>query len=133
MNLKVTGKRNKQRLIPFGEELRTSIQTYLDERAQAVPETEDGALFVRADGRRVTEGWVYAMVRRNLSKVTTMKKRSPHVLRHTFATAMLNNDAELEAVKELLGHENLSTTQLYTHLTYDRLKKTVDTAHPHAK
>lgn len=131
--IRVTGKRNKQRLIPFGEELKTAMQAYMAEKAQAVPEPEDGALFVRPDGRRVTEGWVYRMVRRNLSKVTTIKKRSPHVLRHTFATTMLNNEAELEAVKELLGHESVSTTEIYTHTTFEELKNAYSKAHPRAR
>ena len=93
--IKVTGKRNKQRLIPFGEELGSALRVYMEEKAQEVPEAEDGALFVQKSGRRVTDAWVYTMVKRNLSRVTTIKKRSPHVLRHTFATTMLNHDAEL--------------------------------------
>ena len=131
--IKVTGKRNKQRLIPFGEELKTAMQAYMAEKAREVPETEDGALFVRRNGRRVTEGWVYGMVHRNLAKVTSIKKRSPHVLRHTFATAMLNNQAELEAVKELLGHESVSTTEIYTHTTFEELKNAYNNAHPRAR
>ena len=131
--IKVTGKRNKQRLIPFGDELGSALQAYMDEKTREVPETEDGALFVRADGRRVTDAWVYAMVRRNLSKVTTLKKRSPHVLRHTFATTMLNHDVELEAVKELLGHESVATTEIYTHTTFEELKNAYGKAHPRAR
>jgi len=131
--IKVTGKRNKQRLIPFGEELKESLQTYLTEKARTVPEPADGALFVRKNGQRITDGWVYTMVRRNLSKVTTIKKRSPHVLRHTFATTMLNNEAELEAVKELLGHESVSTTEIYTHTTFEELKNAYGKAHPRAR
>ena len=75
---------------------------------------------------------VYKIVRRNLSKVATLKKRSPHVLRHTFATAMLNGNAELQAVKELLGHESLATTEIYTHTTFEELKKVYEQAHPRA-
>ena len=75
---------------------------------------------------------VYGIVRKNLSQVVTLKKRSPHVLRHTFATVMLNNEAELEAVKELMGHESVSTTQIYTHTTFEELKKAYSKAHPRA-
>ena len=89
-------------------------------------------LFVTDRGQRVYPGWVYRLVRKNLSQVVTLKKRSPHVLRHTFATAMLNNDAELEAVKELMGHESVSTTQIYTHTTFEELKKAYRKAHPRA-
>lgn len=131
--IKVTGKRNKQRLIPFGEELKIALKAYMAQKAKEVPQTEDDALFVQANGRRVTDGWVYGMVKSNLSKVTTLKKRSPHVLRHTFATAMLNNQAELEAVKELLGHESVSTTEIYTHTTFEELKNAYSNAHPRAR
>ena len=131
--IKVTGKRNKQRLIPFGEELGSALRVYLEEKALEVPEAEDGALFVQKSGRRVTDAWVYTMVKRNLSRVTTIKKRSPHVLRHTFATTMLNHDAELEAVKELLGHESVSTTEIYTHTTFEELKNAYSKAHPRAR
>lgn len=130
--IKVTGKRNKQRLIPFGDELRGLIQQYLDAKHEALPEAED-ALFVRKDGHRVTDSWVYTMVKQYLSTVSTLKKRSPHVLRHTFATTMLNNQAELEAVKELLGHASVSTTEIYTHTTFEELKNAYSSAHPREK
>jgi len=129
--MKVTGKRNKQRLIPFGEELQTSIKEYIDIRDQVVAGTSD-AFFVREDGQRLYDGIVYKIVKRHLSKVVTLKKKSPHVLRHTFATAMLNNDAELGAVKELLGHSSLATTEIYTHTTFEELKKVYNQAHPRA-
>ena len=89
-------------------------------------------LFITDKGLRVYSNWVYRLVRKNLSQVVTLKKRSPHVLRHTFATAMLNNEAELEAVKELMGHESVSTTQIYTHTTFEELKKAYHQAHPRA-
>ncbi|MDR0893059.1 MAG: tyrosine recombinase XerC [Mediterranea sp.] len=129
--LKVTGKRNKQRLIPFGEELRGAMREYMEVRDEEVPERAE-AFFVRKDGRRVSEGLVARIVKQNLSKVTTQKKLSPHVLRHTFATTMLNNHAELEAVKELLGHESIATTEIYTHVTFEELKKVYKQAHPRA-
>ena len=129
--LKVTGKRNKQRLIPFGEELWADLLGYIKLRNETLPD-RDEALFVRKDGKRMYPGLVYKLVRRNLSKVATLKKRSPHVLRHTFATAMLNGNAELQAVKELLGHESLATTEIYTHTTFEELKKVYEQAHPRA-
>ena len=129
--LKVTGKRNKQRLIPFGEELWRDLLGYIKLRNETLPDRDD-ALFVRKDGKRMYPELVYKIVRRNLSKVATLKKRSPHVLRHTFATAMLNGNAELQAVKELLGHESLATTEIYTHTTFEELKKVYEQAHPRA-
>lgn len=130
--IKVTGKRNKQRLIPFGDELKAELQSYVELRDQTIPHVDD-ALFVRKNGSRVDGQWVYNRVKKYLSRVSTQKKRSPHVLRHTFATAMLNNQAELEAVKELLGHESVSTTQIYTHTTFEELKNAYSSAHPREK
>ncbi len=129
--IKVTGKRNKQRLIPFGEELREDMKAYVEARNESC----DGkceAFFVRKDGRAMLPETVRLIVKRNLSKVVTLKKKSPHVLRHTFATSMLNNHANLEAVKELLGHESLTTTEVYTHTTFEELKKVYKQAHPRA-
>ncbi len=129
--IKVTGKRNKQRLIPFGDELSDDLLKYIKVRNEALPEREK-ALFVLSNGNRMYPAAVYKLVRRNLSKVVTLKKKSPHVLRHTFATAMLNDNAELRAVKELLGHESLATTEIYTHTTFEELKKVYKQAHPRA-
>lgn len=129
--IKVTGKRNKQRLIPFGEELKIAMTEYVDVRNEAVPVRTD-AFFVRENGARLSRSIVENLVKRNLSKVVTLKKRSPHVLRHTFATTMLNHDAELGAIKELLGHESLATTEVYTHTTFEELKKMYNLAHPRA-
>ena len=129
--LKVTGKRNKQRLIPFGEELWRDLLGYIKLRNETLPDRDD-ALFVRKDGKRMYPELVYKIVKRNLSKVVSLKKRSPHVLRHTFATAMLNDNAELQSVKELLGHESLVTTEVYTHTTFEELKKVYEQAHPRA-
>ena len=133
--IKVTGKRNKQRIIPIGDSLAQNLKAYVEEK-----DVEFGLsstlnpqpLFITDKGARVYPAWVYRLVRKNLSQVVTLKKRSPHVLRHTFATAMLNNDAELEAVKELMGHESVSTTQIYTHTTFEELKKAYSKAHPRA-
>ena len=126
--LKVTGKRNKQRLIPFGDELKETMLEYVDIRNEMISGRSD-AFFVRENGERLYKNLVYNLVKRNLSKVVTLKKRSPHVLRHTFATTMLNNDAELGAVKELLGQ---ATTEIYTHTTFEELKKVYKQAHPRA-
>ncbi|MBQ8009801.1 MAG: tyrosine recombinase XerC [Bacteroidaceae bacterium] len=129
--IKVTGKRNKQRLIPFGTELADAMQNYLSVRAQAI-ETLSDAFITNESGGRIERGKVQQIVRQNLSKVTTVKKRSPHVLRHTFATTMLNHQAELGAIKEILGHESLATTEVYTHTTFEELKKAYNQAHPRA-
>lgn len=135
MAVKVTGKRNKQRIVPIGGGLANSLKRYMDSRDENLPGSISSAqspLFVTDKGARVYPAWVYRLVRKKLSQVVTLKKRSPHILRHTFATAMLNNDAELEAVKELMGHESVSTTQIYTHTTFEELKKAYKQAHPRA-
>lgn len=131
MQLKVTGKRNKQRIIPFGDELKDGILGYINVRNEEVPERIE-AFFTDKKGGRITKGQTYKIVKCNLSKVVTLKKRSPHVLRHTFATTMLNNHAELGAVKELLGHSSLAATEVYTHTTFEELKKVYKQAHPRA-
>ena len=130
-SLKVTGKRNKQRVIPFGDELERELLAYMQMRDETVVKSSE-ALLLTNRGRRITRTQVYQAVRSNLSEVTTMKKRSPHVLRHTFATAMLNHGASLEEVKNLLGHESVSTTQIYTHTTFEQLKRVYKDAHPRA-
>lgn len=136
-SIKVTGKRNKQRIIPVGDGLLKSLKEYIDihpnsSSNEELEAKEVSPLFVTDKGLRVYPGWVYRLVHKNLSQVVTLKKRSPHVLRHTFATAMLNGNAELEAVKELMGHESVSTTQIYTHTTFEELKKAYNKAHPRA-
>lgn len=130
--LKVTGKRNKQRVIPFGDEMAAELQHYIVVRNAQFENRMEDALFLSDKGRRVTPGQVYVTVRKYLSKVTTMKKRSPHVLRHSFATAMLNNGAGIESVRKLLGHESVATTEIYTHTTFEQLKKVYKNAHPRA-
>lgn len=129
MQLKVTGKRNKQRIIPFGKEMAEQLKQYISCRNSQV-ERHSEALFVGRRGGRIKESEVYNTVKENLSKVTTLKKRSPHVLRHSFATAMLNHEAGLESVRKLLGHESLETTQIYTHTTFEQLKRVYKEAHP---
>ncbi len=135
MAIKVTGKRNKQRIVPIGQGLADSLKKYMGARDEGMPSVLSEIqrpLFVTDKGVRVYPYWVYRLVHKNLSQVVTLKKRSPHVLRHTFATAMLNNEAELGAVKELMGHASVSTTQIYTHTTFEELKKAYSKAHPRA-
>ena len=129
--LKVTGKRNKQRVIPFGEELEHALKGCMELRNHDV-ERQCKAFFVTDEGERMNRNKVRYEVKKYLSKVCTLKKRTPHVLRHTFATAMLNHEAGLESVKKLLGHESLSTTEIYTHTTFEQLKRVYKNAHPRA-
>ena len=131
MQLKVTGKRDKQRIVPFGEELAQMLTDYITLRDNEV-NRQSPALFLNGKGARITRGQVQNLVRKHLSEVTTLKKKSPHVLRHSFATAMLNNGAGLESVKKLLGHESLETTEIYTHTTFEQLKRIYNEAHPRA-
>jgi integrase/recombinase XerC len=131
MLLKVTGKRNKQRLIPFAGRLKEMLIYYNNVRTREIV-TNSRSFFVRRDGRPVSSAIVYYVVKKKLSDIPTLSKRSPHVLRHTFATGMLNNGAELSAVKNLLGHSSLASTSVYTHVTFEELKK-VYNAHPRAK
>ena len=129
--LKVLGKRNKQRIVPFGQELAEAFRAFFKLRNQEVhPDTED--VFLRPNGKQMSDLEVRNVVKKYLSCVTTQQKRSPHVLRHTYATVMLNNGADLQAVKELLGHESVSTTEVYTHTTFAELKKAYEKAHPRA-
>ena len=129
--LKVTGKRNKQRIVPFGAELAVALKGYMDVRNEQL-RLDGDALFLNDKGHRMTGQQVYAIVRKHLTGVTSLKKRSPHVLRHTFATAMLNNGAGLESIKNLLGHESVSTTEIYAHTTFEQLKRVYKEAHPRA-
>ena len=131
MQVRVTGKRNKQRLIPFAEGLKNLIQAYTEVRNREVG-SESGWFFVRKNGEQLSVSIVYTIVKDKLSEIPTLAKRSPHVLRHSFATSMLNNGAELNAVKELLGHSSLASTSVYTHTTFEELKK-VYHAHPRAQ
>lgn len=130
--LKVTGKRNKQRIIPFGAELAEMLQAYLAVRQTAFKGQVGEALILSTRGARMTPDGVRRLVKIYLSQVTTLKKKTPHVLRHTFATALLNHDADLEVVKELLGHDSLAATQIYTHTTFEEMKKVYKQAHPRA-
>ena len=127
--LKVTGKRNKQRVIPFGEELHSILSEYITVRNNSI-ERKDDALFVGDKGERITYNKVRKLVKETLPLVSSLDKCTPHVLRHTFATTMLNHDANLERIKKLLGHQSLNTTEVYTHTTFEQLKKIYKEAHP---
>jgi integrase/recombinase XerC len=131
MTLRVTGKGNKQRIIPFASRLKELFSQYEQKRSDEVG-WDDAAYFVKENGFPINASFVYKVVTSHLSSVPYLKKKSPHVLRHSFATSMLNNGAELEAVKQILGHSSLASTSVYTHTTFEELKKNYH-AHPRAK
>ena len=124
--LKVIGKRNKERIIPLSHILLDKSKKYSENN------NINNTLFVTVKGVKLTPKKVYGIVNKYLSMISSLEKRSPHVLRHTFATHMLNNGADINAIKEILGHSNLSATQIYTHNTIDRLKSIYKQAHPRA-
>ncbi|MGZ3837142.1 MAG: tyrosine-type recombinase/integrase [Flavisolibacter sp.] len=130
--VKVLGKGNKERLIPISPELATELARYLEERKMTFPDLETQTLLVDDKGRSLAPRKVYASVKKYLDGFTTVEKRSPHVLRHSFATHLMNNGADLNAVKELLGHSSLAATQVYTHNTIEKLKNIYNKAHPKA-
>jgi len=130
-SMKVMGKRAKERIIPLGDDLLSAIDGYLLVRKE-VADKEMDRLIVTEKGRAGYDKLIYRIVNNYLAMVTTLDKKSPHVLRHTFATHMLNGGADLNAIKELLGHSNLSATQVYTHNTYKKLKSIYNQAHPRA-
>ena len=130
--IKVNGKRDKQRLIPFSDNLKEIMQSYLDIRNETIDSLRSNTFFVRKNGKKLSNSIVYSIVNKRLSEIPNLSKKSPHVLRHTFATSMLNNGADLNAVKELLGHASLSSTEVYTHTTFEELKKVYHQAHPRA-
>jgi integrase/recombinase XerC len=130
--IKVLGKGNKERIIPIGKELLTEITEYQTSKVQKINNPDVECLLVRENGKKLYPKWVYNAVKKNLSLITTIQKRSPHVLRHTFATHLSNNGADLNAIKELLGHSSLAATQIYTHNTIEKLKDIHKQAHPKA-
>ncbi|MCW1734078.1 site-specific tyrosine recombinase/integron integrase [Anaerorudis cellulosivorans] len=130
--LRVTGKRNKQRLIPLSDMTIEKLNEYIRIRDANV-KNKSTFLFVKNNGEPMNPVMVYKVINTHLSGIATLTKKSPHVLRHSFATEMLNNGAEINAVKELLGHSSLASTEIYTHVTFDELKKVYKNAHPRAK
>ena len=127
--IKVLGKRNKERIIPYPRSLNLLIEEYKAERTKLFGYPVE-CLFLTSKGKPVYEKLIYRVVCKNLALVTTIFQKSPHVLRHTFATHMLNRGADLNAVKEMLGHSNLSATQIYTHTSLDKIQKVYRQAHP---
>jgi integrase/recombinase XerC len=130
--VKVTGKRNKQRIIPIVKSFIKQLEEYIRIRENQFPSSGGGWFFITNKGNKLYDKYVYNTVKCYLTMVTTIEKRSPHILRHTFATHMLNRGADLNSIKELLGHANLSATQIYTHNTFEKLKKVYKQAHPRA-
>ena len=128
--VKVLGKGNKERLIPIHNNLSLSIKNFIAEKKKLLEVQEGNFLIVNADGKKLPPHIVYEIVKKYLNLVTTIDRKSPHVLRHTFATHLMNNGADINAVKELLGHTSLAATQVYTHNTIEKLKKLHTQAHP---
>ncbi len=131
--IKVLGKRNKERLIPINSKFAQRIKAYLELRNANFPDLTEDSLFLTLQGMPVYPKLIYRLVHNFLKMITTLEKKSPHLLRHTFATHLLNTGADINAIKELLGHANLSATQVYTHNTFEKLKDIYQQAHPRAK
>lgn len=130
--IRIFGKGRKERIVPFGQDLESKILHYQELRAREV-QLSDGHLLVRNDGSSLQASDIYNIVVRKMGTVSTLEKHSPHVLRHTFATTMLNHGADIDSVKELLGHASLATTQIYTHVTFEQMLQDYNKAHPRAK
>ncbi len=130
--IKVLGKRNKERIIPISPQLTNLIKRYLDERNECFDVYSD-YLLVSNKGSKTYPKLIYSIVKQCLERLGTLSKKSPHVLRHTFATHLLNNGADINSVKELLGHANLASTQVYTHNTIKKLRSIYEHAHPRAQ
>lgn len=131
--IKVWGKRSKERIVPFTRELMQSLVSYIELRRFTFPDVQSDVLFLTDKGHPVYQKLVYRVVNRYLSQVSTVTKKSPHVIRHSFATALLNRGADLNAIKELLGHANLAATEVYTHNSYAQLNAIYKQAHPRAE
>ena len=131
-SVKVTGKRNKQRIIPLVKPFIQRLEKYIKIKNEFITTGKKEWFFITDKGNKLYDKYVYNTVNNYLAMVTTIEKKSPHILRHTFATHMLNRGADLNSIKELLGHANLSATQIYTHNTFEKLKKVYKQAHPRA-
>jgi len=131
-NIKVIGKGNKERILPVSRSIITSMQQYLADKRRLFEKFDSLYFFINSKGKKLYPKLVYNMVNKYLKLVTTIDKKSPHVLRHTFATHLMNNGADLNAVKELLGHSSLAATQIYTHNSIEKLKDIHKKAHPKA-
>ncbi len=132
-SIKVLGKGSKERIVPLGNNLYTLLSSYIEQKNKHNSEFSSEYLFVTNKGKKLYPTLVYRVVRQLLSQITTIKQKSPHVLRHTFATHMLDNGADLNSLKELLGHVSLATTQIYTHNSIEKLKSIYKQAHPRAQ
>ncbi len=130
--IKVLGKGNKERVIPVSNPLSTTIAAYIRDKNQRFPDLDHRYLLVSDKGKKLYPRYVYNVVKKYLSLVTTIDKKSPHILRHTFATHLTNNGADINAVKELMGHSSLAATQIYTHNSIEKLKEAFKKAHPKA-
>ena len=128
--IKVLGKRNKERIIPLHKEINKQIEKYIEYKESVINEEKIVFLFITKKGKKLYPKLVYRIVNKSIAMVSTINQKSPHVLRHTFATHMLNNGADLNAIKELLGHSNLAATQIYTHNSFEKLKKAYKQSHP---
>jgi integrase/recombinase XerC len=131
-NILILGKRNKERLVPINNLLLKELKNYLQQKATQFVDTNNSLLIVTKEGKPAYAKLIYDIVHRQLTLISTQGKRSPHILRHTFATALLDNGADLNAIKELLGHAGLAATQVYTHNSAERLKSIYKQAHPKA-
>lgn len=129
--IKVHGKRNKDRIIPIGRELLKMINNYTSIRDADFPNRGNSFLVVNNKGEGTTAQFIYSLIHNILKEVTTLEQKSPHVIRHTFATHMLNRGADIRAIQKLLGHSSLNSTQIYTHNTIDKLKDVYKKAHPY--
>lgn len=131
-NIHIFGKRNKERLMPINQTLYEELKKYITAKNNLLIHTKTNFLIVTKDGKPAYAKLIYRIVQKQLSQISTQKKKSPHILRHTFATALLDNGADLNAIKELLGHAGLAATQVYTHNSAERLKSIYKQAHPKA-
>src|SRR5215204_1425161 len=131
-SVKVIGKGNKERIIPISSKLNQAIQGYIKEKRENFPNADTLYLLLNQKGKKLYPKYVYLVIKRYLNLVTTIQKKSPHILRHSFATHLSNNGADLNSIKELLGHSSLAATQVYTHNTIEKLKNIYKQAHPKA-